>query len=209
LEKETTVQYAMAPYYPPAHNPPLTRAAKVWLAIGAVVVVGAGTFLLWPKPAKAEVLPPLPPLPGPTPKNNGRPSGHPQPYGAACYPAPGGQSAYDKAFWDAGGTAVARERVLEVFQRFGYSTPVGRDTMNDPGPDADLGGGDDIPNDEVRRFQREYNAVSRSGVFLPKTTMGGLDEDGFVGPCTLNGMRLIDENLGDRFWPDIVAEAAG
>ncbi len=37
--------------------------------------------------------------------------------------------------------------------------------------------------------------------------MGTLDEDGLVGPYTLNGLRHVTEKLGGKHWPDIVKEA--
>ena len=70
--------------------------------------------------------------------------------------------------------------------------------MNDLGPDGNLAGDDDVPNAEVKRFQKEYNAVSRSGrigLLTPSKSMGGLDPDGLVGACTLNAISLIVEEL--------------
>jgi hypothetical protein len=190
----------------------LSTGAKVAI----VAAVGAGVYFVaravkakgkeevQPTP-EPEVVPEVPPQPsGQTPK---RPSGHPSPYGKACFPpAYGGSNAYDTAYWEAGGTVVARQRIFDHFESLGYQTPDDRDTMNDLGPDGKLGN-DDVPNSEVRRFQKDYNTVSRWGGFLPKSTMGGLDEDGMVGPCTLNGLKLVFENITDKDWPELKAEA--
>jgi len=186
--------------------------------VAIVAVVGVGVYFiarsvkakgkdeekpLGPSP-EPDVVPPTPPAPTPTPQ---RPSGHPSPYGKSCYPpAYGGTNAYDTAYWEAGGTAAARQRIFDHFESLGYQTPGDRDTMNDLGPDGKLGN-DDIPNAEARRFQKNYNTVSRWGGYLPKSTMGGLDEDGMVGPCTLNALKLAFENITEVDWPQLVAEA--
>lgn len=136
------------------------------------------------------------PKPKPKPK---RPEGHPAPFGGKCYPEDeGGEGLYDKAYWDAGNTATERARIFEAFEALGYETPSDRDTMNDLGPDGNLAGGDDVPSSEVKRFQNEYNAVSSSGrigLLTPSKKMGGLDPDGLVGPCTLNAISLVVEEL--------------
>lgn len=190
----------------PQHNP-LSRGAKIAIGVATVLGVGTAAFLLWPGTASAK---PPGPAPGPTPPAQPprpkRPPGDPPPFGRSCFPVEfGGQARYDESFWDAGGRAVARQRIFDVFEDFGYQTPAGRDTMNDPGPDAALGGGDDVPNAEVSRFQREYNAVSRWGGFL--SNMGGLDVDGFVGPCTLNGLKVLLDNVGEDDWQSFVSQA--
>jgi len=113
---------------------------------------------------------------------------------------------YDHGYWEQDTPSGTKMFVLKHFEDFGYATPSDRDTMNDPGPDQKLGGGDDIPNNEVRRFQKEYNAVSRSRVFAGPE-MGGLMPDGFVGPKTLNGLKFVADNLGAKRWSDVVKEA--
>ncbi len=191
----------------------MSTGAKV-----AIVAVVAGGVYFIARGAKAkepekkvptvepEVVPEVEPPSGPPPKN--RPAGHPSPFGKGCYPpAYGGQNRYDTAYWEAGGTPTARQRIFDHFESFGYQTPADRDTMNALGEDEQLGGGDDIPNEEVRRFQKNYNTVSRWGGFLPKSTMGGLDQDGKVGPCTLNGLKLAFDNISDKDWPELIAEA--
>jgi hypothetical protein len=200
----------MPMYYHPHHSydhNPLTRGQKIAIGVGAATVVGLGVFLFWPRKASAATIPDTgnggktTPKPKPT-----KPPGHPPPYGFACFPPEyGGTQAYDTAHWDAGGREVARQRIFTAFEDLGYTTPAGRDTMNDPGKDEKLGGGDDIENEEVRRFQKDYNAVSRAKNF--KSDMGGLDEDGYVGPCTLNGIKYVQDNLGDKNWRDLVAQA--
>lgn len=147
-------------------------------------------------PPKKKTTPKPKPKPTPKPK---RPEGHPAPFGGKCYPEDeGGEGLYDKAYWDAGNTATERARIFEAFEALGYKTPDDRDTMNDLGPDGNLAGGDDVPNSEAKRFQNEYNAVSRSGrigLLIPSKKMGGLDPDGLVGPCTLNAISLVVEEL--------------
>lgn len=205
--------------YPQYHNPyspsgmstyggtvpksKLTRGQKIAIGVGAAAVVGVGAFLFWPRKASAAEIEKPKTKPeekkeAAPPKN--RPSG--QPPGGDCQKP---TQKYDSAYWDAGGRELARARIFGHFQELGYQTPSGRDTMNDPGPNAQMGGEDDIPSEEVRRFQKEYNAVSRWGGFL--SGMGGLDRDGFVGPCVLNGMKYILDNLGDRSWQNLVAAA--
>lgn len=193
----------------------MSTAGKVALAGGAAVVV----FLI-ARAAKAKsgeqkaitpppgpVVPPQPP-PDPTPPKT-RPDGDPAPFGHACFPpAYGGSNRYDTTYWEAGGTAVARARIFDAFEGLGYSTPADRDTMNELGPDAELGGGDDVPNPEVTKFQRDYNTVSRWNQFVPKAQMGGLDQDGKVGPCTLNALKLVHDNLGDADWQNDIVQRA-
>lgn len=205
--------------YPPRQNP-LTRTQWIAVGVSAVALVVTGLIVFWPRQAKAKpaafpqpqpepqpvpVTPPTPPSPTPRP----RPSGGPSPYGDACLPVgKGGQGRYDESFWDAGGTDAARARIFDMFERFGYETPENRSTMNDPGPDGVLGGYDDVPNAAVRRFQEDYNAVSAWGGFLPTAVMGGLDMDGLVGPCTLNALKLISDNLGPgQSWENSLAAA--
>ena len=181
---------------------------STYLPIG--VAVGAGLLLFWySTKAKAQprlpptVVPPVaPPIVPPAPSRK-----HPPPYGRLCYPSAfGGKSRYDLEYWEEGGTDEARARIFESFEILGYQTPEDRSTMNDPGaPGDELGSAGevpDLPNEEVRRFQKDYNRASRAD-FLPETgeDMGTLDEDGFVGPCTLNGLYYVISNFGDREWP--------
>jgi len=181
--------------------PRFTRGQKIAMGVGSAAVVGLGVFLLWPSKASAAV-------PSTTPSGGGggtsKPTNRPpgQPPGGNCHKP---SQTYDSAYWDAGGEVIARQRIFDHFTELGYQTPAGRNTMNDLGPDGDLAGGDDIPNEEVRRFQKEYNAVSRWGGFL--SGMGGVDRDGMVGPCTVNGMKYILDNLGDRNWQSLVTAA--
>lgn len=208
-------------YNPYRHYNPLPLAAKIGIGVAAVAAVSVGAYLLWPKEAKAGG-PPGGTVPPPAPTNGGRqpggrPSGNPPPYGFACFPPDyGGSNAYDKAYWDTGGDTAARARIFEAFEELGYQTPTNRDTMNELGPLGSgtpgsggglLGGGDDVPNSEVSRFQNDYNSVARWGKFL--TGMGGLDVDGLVGPCTLNGMKYVLDNLGNEEWSDVVGESRG
>lgn len=118
----------------------------------------------------------VPPLPGIE-----RPDGAPM--GLAC-------TEYNQAFWP------NRQSVLDRFKALGYETPPDRDTMNDLGADASLGGGDDVRSHAVALFQGHYNLVSGKGSMGPDA--GGLADDGFVGGCTLNAM----EHLLVFFTPD-------
>jgi hypothetical protein len=194
--------------------------------IVAVAAVGVGVYLIAtsasaaPKPKKKIVAePPGDEPPVQPPGSKKRPAGHPSPYGKACYPPKwGGSNAYDQDYW--GGGPAGRQQIFDAFTVLGYATPTDRDTMNDLGPDASgkvagdegfdagsaLGGDNDVPNPEVKRFQKNYNAVSRWKNFT--SGMGGLDEDGLVGPCTLNGIRLVLDNLADgQEWQSVVAAA--
>ena len=178
------------------------------LAGGAFALI----YLLRGKKKEVAVAPPrkkvVPPAPKPTPsQRDKKPSGHPPPYLKQCFPpSAGGGNKYNTAYWDAGGTPTARARVFAGFEGLGYTTPSDRDTMNALGPDAKLGGGDDIPNNEVKRFQIDYNAVSVAEQFA--TDMGGLIQDGLVGPCTLNGMKYVMDSMepGEE-WQKIVQKA--
>lgn len=191
-------------YNPYAHNP-LTRGQKIAIGVGAAFVVGGVAYLLWPSSASAAT--PLPDVGPSTGGGSKRPTGSPPPIGGACMPPEyGGSNAYDTSFWQSGD--VGRQQILDAFSSLGYATPAGRMTMNDPGPDGILGSAakDDVPNPEVTRFQKNYNAVSRWGQFA--ANMRGLDTDGKVGPCTLNGMQLVLNNLAGLQWPQVVQAAA-
>lgn len=179
------------PYSHLAPNP-LTRRQKVIIGTAAGVgLVAVLAIIFWPGSAKAAgggAVPPREQPPAPPKKDTSRPS---RPPGNPPNPAGG---SYDSSFWDAGGTAAARQRIFDAFQALGYQTPSDRDTMNDPGGDRKLGGGDDVANSEVRRFQSDYNAVSRAG--LLGRSMGGLDQDGMLGVNTLNGLKYVLDNVG-------------
>lgn len=173
--------------------------ASTYIPIGAAV--GAGLLLYW-YATRAQAQPTLPPVVEP-PRKPKRPPGHPPPYGSLCRPsAYGGKSRYDTSYWEVGSEDEIRERIFEAFESLGYETPEDRDTMNDPGAPGDglgaAGEVPDLPSEEVRRFQKDYNRASRAK-FL--ADMGGLDEDGFVGPCTLNAIVYVRENLFDKKWP--------
>lgn len=187
-------------YNPYRHNP-LTRGQKIAIGLVSAAVVGTGAYLLWPK--KASAAGQLPSVQDPKPSGgSSRPAGDPPPYGKSCNPPEyGGSNAYDKGYWN------SMEKILQAFSALGYATPSDRPTMNQLGPNAALGGGDDVPNPEVTRFQRDYNAVSKWKQFMGN--MGGLDPDGLVGPCTLNAIKLVLDNLGGLQWPQVVSQAKG
>jgi len=174
----------------------MAKNTTKYVALGGLVLALPFLFGFGGTPPPKKKITPKKKTPAPKPK---RPSGHPAPFGAKCYPEDkGGEGLYDKAYWDAGNTKTERARIFEAFEALGYKTPSDRDTMNDLGPDGNLAGDDDVPNSEVKRFQNEYNAVSRSGrvgLLTPSKKMGGLDPDGLVGPCTLNAISLIVEEL--------------
>ena len=126
---------------------------------------------------------PQPPTPQPTPGTGlspapgiARPPGDPM--GRAC-----GQGEYNTAFWPTQDSIKAR------FEMMGYPTPPDRPTMNALGGDGRIGGGDDVYSAVVANFQTHYNAMSNAGNLGPMA--GGLDVDGFVGPCTLNAIENI------------------
>ena len=183
---------------------------STYLPVGAAVA--AGLLLYW-YATKAKAQPRLPPTPAPpptVPRPSVPPRKHPPPYGKLCNPPEyGGQSRYDLSYWEEGGTEAARERIFEAFEVLGYQTPDDRTSMNDPGAPGDplgpAGEVPDLPSEEVRQFQKDYNRASKAA-FLPKSEtgaeMGTLDEDGFVGPCTLNGLYHVITNLGEQEWPD-------
>jgi hypothetical protein len=202
---QTQARMAYNPYVHYSPNP-LTRGQKIALGvIGGVAAIGTvAAIILIPGTAKAKPRPTEPTKPEKKPTR--KPPGSPPPYGDSCFPpAMGGTQAYDNAFWDKGGNVMeAREGIFAAFEGLGYETPRDRSTMNDPGPDAALGGGDDVPNSEVRRFQKDYNKVSTAKKFVAQD-MGGLWEDGLVGPCTLNGLKFVMDNLQGRTWSDVVA----
>lgn len=183
-----------APAYPMGN--PMTRGQKIALGVfgGATAIAVTAAIILLPGKASAKDLPTVTPtFPDPKPSSTKKPAGSPPPYGNACFPPDmGGGNAYDVSYWDAGGPVPARQRIFDMFDALGYSTPSNRSTMNDPGPDAALGGNDDVPNPEVVRFQKHYNSASRLGLF---PNMGGLWEDGLVGPCTLNGGKYVMDQL--------------
>jgi hypothetical protein len=146
----------------------------------------------------------------PAPKDSSKPSGNP----------PRGDT-YDEAYWGASHNERL-ENIRKHFVFLGYPVDVIPYPMNILGPDGDismpnydnsigkLGGGDDQPNSDVRAFQHDYNVVSRlnKAEKIYGQAMGGLYEDGLVGPFTLNGLRYAKEGLpGGKKWSDLVALA--
>ncbi len=161
----------------------------------------------------ADIPPYIPLPPGPRPeRESGQPAGDP----------PNG-SRYDEAYW--GSTSEAR--LISIRQHIadlGYTIPVSAHPVNILGPKGTvefenidgsmgkLGGDDDTPNATARKFQREYNAISRlnqAEKFVPGS-MGGLAADGLVGPYTLNGLRAAKEitKTTAKRWPDLVMQAS-
>jgi hypothetical protein len=121
----------------------------------------------------------------------------PNPAGAGPY------GNYDHAYWEKGSPGASARFIREHFAAMGYPVIIDDTPMNELGPDGGLGGGDDVPNENVRAFQSDYNAVSRAGLSghpgVP-SYMNGLDEDGLVGPNTLNGLQLVRrEGIHEEF----------
>ena len=198
-------------------------------ALPILLIGGAALLMMGGKKKKTDIIEPdlpdvvPPPPPSPPPKQ-----GVVLPYWQKAGPPPGGD-VYDGPYWGlagggpAEGSADARLKgIRQHFADFKYPVDVGPWPMNVLGPagtleltnppgstpsKGKLGGGDDEPNEVVRKFQKEYNAVSKAKKFAGKE-MGGLAPDGLVGPYTLNGLRFVKEKLGARLWPDIVKEAA-
>jgi len=192
-------------------------AMPLLLGAGAIALVAMGGKKKKKKtseyqPPAADDLPsyvPPPVTPKPTPQKPTRPPG-------ATFRG----DSYDGDFW--GSTGDERlKKIREFFKKFGYAVEVGPWPMNKLGPKCEdgkvelknqdgttgcLGGGDDQPSAVVRQFQKDYNAVSFSKIFV--SNMGGLDPDGLVGPYTLNGLRYVNENLQGKLWPDVIQEAS-
>lgn len=131
-------------------------------------------------------------------------------------------SDYDDSYWGSN----LDEQLISIRQHFaslGYPVEIGPWPMNILGPKGSvelenidgtkgkLGGGDDKPDSIVRKFQREYNLVSRlnKAEKIFSQSLGGLDEDGFVGPYVLNALRYLKEAMpGGKTWPDLLLTAA-
>jgi len=105
--------------------------------------------------------------------------------------------------------------IREFFAAFGYLpvSQINNEPMNDLGPDRKLGGGDDVPSEAVAEFQEDYNLVVASND--QGQIWGTLDEDGLVGPHTLNALQQarsqavgIEADGLSAWWGDLVAQAA-
>jgi len=129
-------------------------------------------------------------------------------------------STYDGPYWDPSPGKPRLTSIRKHFSNFGYSVNVGPWPMNVLGPlgslefdnepgstpaKGKLGGEDDQKSAVVKKFQIDYNIVSRARTFT--TGMGNVSEDGLVGPYTLNAMRYATQKLGGKHWPDVVKEA--
>ncbi len=132
-------------------------------------------------------------------------------------------SNYDAAYWGSN----TEERLISIRQHFvnlGYPVQVSAHPMNILGPKGDfelenidgskgkLGGNDDRPNPTVTNFQRDYNRISRlnkAEKFI-QANMGGLADDGAVGPLTLNGLRTATEvvKASAKGWKDLLLMAS-
>ena len=145
-----------------------------------------GGAVLSPQPGGLKPSGPLVPLPTPTAV---RPPG--DPLGRNCE-----AGEYNEAYWPTGAS------VKGTFAMLRYPVP-NRPTMNELGPDGQIGGGDDVPNPVVAQFQDDYNAMSAKGVL--GNMAGGLATDGFVGPCTLNGLENVLMHFDPDDWGDALA----
>lgn len=129
---------------------------------------------------------------------------------------------WDANYWGST-TAEQLESIRRHFKQRGYPVEVTAHPMNILGPKGTvemensdgtmgkLGGDDDQPNQVVRKFQNDYNRVSRlnrAEKFTPGS-MGGLATDGAVGPYTLNGLRHAKEvaAAAGRSWDDLLLMA--
>lgn len=198
-------------------------------ALPLLLLGGAALFAMGGKKKKKaeedtwddDFLPPPGPEPDPHDKKK-RPKGDP--------PNPSGDPlGYDSEYWDASKGGVGRRGIRQAFADLGYPVDVNDYPMNILGPKGHgdlvpnydgtagkLGGWDDKPSEQVKVFQREYNAISRlaktgvtvNGVQLPKN-MGGLDVDGVVGAHTVNGLKVtIDHGLNKpSMWSAALKEA--
>jgi len=155
---------------------------------------------------------PYTPAPAPKPKSDpSRPAGSP----------PRGNN-YDGAYW--GSTTKERlEGIRRHFAQLGYPVDVVPYPMNILGPKGTmemqnydgtagkLGGDDDQPEPVVRELQHDYNRISRlnKAEKFTQSNMGGLDEDGAVGPYTLNGLRHAKEveKASGKSWDDLLLMA--
>lgn len=188
-------------------------ALPLLLGVGAIALLAGGKKKKKKtgngyQPSAADDVPsyvPPPVTPRPQPGAKTKPSGNP----------PRGDK-YDGPYW--GADADARlTSIREHFKKIGYSVEVGAWPMNKLGPKGSvelknkdgtvgkLGGEDDEPSATVLQFQKDYNAVSRSKVFV--AGMNGLSPDGLVGPYTLNGIRYVVQSLQSKTWPDLIQEA--
>lgn len=188
------------------------KALPILLLGGAALMLAGGKKK---KKISEEPLPDVVPPVIPSPPTSG---GVSLPYWKKAGDPPRGSS-YDGAYWD---PTPGDPRLISIRKHFAslkYPVEIGPWPMNELGPlgtlemknesgsTGKLGGGDDKPNEIVRKFQKEYNAVSQAKKFGGGQKMGGLAPDGLVGPLTLNGLRFVSENLGAKLWPDVVAEA--
>lgn len=125
---------------------------------------------------------------------------------------------YDGPYWDESPGEPRLVSIRKHFSNLGYAVEVGPWPMNELGPKGTgtvwknesgtsgrTGGLDDKPSAIVKKFQGDYNAVSKAKNFV--SGMGTVDKDGLVGPYTLNALRYVTEKLGGKHWPDVVKEA--
>ena len=80
-----------------------------------------------------------------------------------------------------------------VLQALGYNPKPGVF-----GPDGQLGTYDAEPDPEIARFQNQYNGASGRGALGPNA--GGLGVDGWMGKCTMAGMKHVYEYVGAAAW---------
>lgn len=205
----------------------MKSALPLLLGVGAIAAFAMGSRKKKPAPATSDPYtdlpkgdeedPELPGLEDPPIMEPPPPRRTPPPNPAG--PGPWGN--YDHDYWEKGDLQANNKNIRDHFRSLGYiASSRGSDdyAMNVLGPKGDgpdmlgndgnigkLGGGDDEPSTEVAKFQSDYNRVSKSKTLIPG--MGELISDGFVGPETLNALKIAKENLNGKLWPDIVKTA--
>jgi len=131
-----------------------------------------------------------PPSSGPTNGGNRkipRPNGNPGPFDCSA-----GQ--YDETLWESGTAEDRRQRIIDIFEAVGYNF---RGKTKADGTFKRSGA--------VKRFQEDYNLVSRfagnrldgAGPIANISNLGGLEMRGAVGPCTLNALQVVYQNMSE------------
>lgn len=200
--------------------PLLLAAGAVALMMGGKKKKTAATKEVYvpPKDEPTVYIPETPPAKQKPIAGKKKPAGNP--------PHPGNE--WDPIYWGEepsppGSVNAALENIREHFQKLGYPVDIGPWPMNVLGPKGTgeytnkpgsspamgkVGGGDDVPNPTVTKFQKEYNGVSRMNKLdkvFPNVNMGGVYADGKVGPHTLNALRLAFTKSAK--WQEFVHQA--
>lgn len=195
-------------------------AFPILIGVGAIALLASGSKKKSKPKSDDSYTPPdetyYEPTPTvkPKPTPGGKPAGNP----------PRGET-YDGPYWDSTPGGPRLESIRNHFKELGYNVNIGPWPMNKMGPKKGSptmeytnedgttgwsGGNDDVPSAIVKRFQGDYNTVSRlnkaENIYSQK--MGGLNTDGLVGGYTLNGLRYAVEGLpGGKTWSDLIQQA--